>query len=389
MNVHLYPTILKNETRILKIAFSLRRHGVFNEVAIVGRYCPGLPAYENIGDNIHLYRLKSFLSYRFESGIGKAVRTVFWYFSVFFWVRARSVECLNCHSLPILPLSVFIKWFKCCKLVYDTHELETETHGTRGIRKNLAKWIEKALVKSADAVCVVNASIGDWYEKSYCLPRAWVVRNLPRRITTAPERAGELRRLIGLETREALLFIYQGLLSPGRGIEMLIELFARESGSRHLVFMGYGPLEGLILQKERLFSRIHFLPAVPPDQVFKYTVDADIGFSLIENTCLSYYLCAPNKLYEYAACGVPAIVSDFPEMSQFVESNDCGWKTALGIEPLRNLLDSIDINTLAEKRKNAIRAGVHHCWENEEPELLRMYEYLGLYGSKCVLMSPP
>ena len=44
MNVHLYTTVLKNETRILKIVRSLRAHGVFARIGVVGRNGPGLPA---------------------------------------------------------------------------------------------------------------------------------------------------------------------------------------------------------------------------------------------------------------------------------------------------------------------------------------------------------
>jgi len=44
-----------------------------------------------------------------------------------------------------------------------------------------------------------------------------------------------------------------------------------------------------------------------PGRVEDYTVDADVGIALIENVCLGYYLCLPNKLFEYVACGVPAV----------------------------------------------------------------------------------
>ena len=378
MNVHLYPSVLKNETRILKIACSLRKHTVFNEVNLVGRYAYGLPVYEDLGNNIHLYRLAPLFVGRFEGAIGKVLRTICWYLAVLWWIRSRSVDCLNCHSLPVLPLSVLIKWCKSCKLIYDIHELETETHATRGIRKRFAKWTERILIGRADAVCVVNRSIADWYEKSYGITRPCIVYNLPYRMTEALRPTGMLRRSIGLESTNAMLFIYQGLISPGRGIEMLIDVFAGIGGSKHLVCMGYGSLENLVLEAERAYANIHFIPAVAPDLIMKYTADADIGLSLIENTCLSYYLCAPNKLYEYAVSGLAAIVSDFPEMSGFVDTFDCGWKISPNVNTLRSLFESIDEETLNVKRQNAVRAGTQYCWENEEAELLRMYENLGL-----------
>jgi len=126
-----------------------------------------------------------------------------------------------------------------------------------------------------------------------------------------------------------------------------------------------------------LHAYFHFMPAVAPDLVKEYTVDADVGLALIENTCLSYYLCAPNKLYEYVACGVAVVVSDFPEMSRFVDIYDCGWKVKLEVNDFRRLVESIDAESLNIKRFNAMCAGLEYCWENEEPELLSMYEALG------------
>lgn len=377
MNIHLYPSVLKNETRILKIAHSLSLHGVFSEIGVVGRDGPGLPAQEYLGDGIHLYRLAPTFGRTLNGRLGKVVRTLGWYLAVLKWMRKRRVDCLNCHSLPVLPLSVLLKLWKRCVLVYDIHELETETNGTRGLRKITAKLVERNLIGLADAVCVVNNSIGAWYEKTYGLARAWVVHNCPRRMRAAPKRTGLLRRSIGLQP-DSLLFIYQGMLSPGRGIEMLLQAFAGIGGDRHLVCMGYGLLEDQVRQAAQCHPNIHFMPAVPPDQVKNYTVDADVGLSLIENTCLSYYLCAPNKLYEYAACGVAPVVSNFPEMSRLVDSYDCGWKIEPGVDALRRLVESIDAETLADKRVNAMRASAHYCWEHEEPELLRMYETLGL-----------
>jgi glycosyltransferase involved in cell wall biosynthesis len=389
MNLHLYPSPLKNETRILKIAFSLRRYSVFNKVDIVGRYSPGLPEHEYLGNDIHLHRLKPLFFARSEGKIGKILRTVFWYFEVLIWLRSKSIECLNCHSLPVLPLSVLIKWFKSCKLIYDIHELESETHASHGTRKKIAKFIERTFINSANAVCVVNPSIADWYKKSYKLEDIWVVRNLPYRMSTPPKRTGVLRRSIGIEGTDVLLFIYQGLLSHGRGIEMLIKLFSGIGSNKHLVVIGYGPLDQFVIQNSRLHDNIHYLDAVPPDQINQYTVDADIGFSIIENTCLSYYLCAPNKLYEYAACGVASIVSNFPEMSRFVDEYNCGWKTELDINMLRDLIESIDMNMLVVKRKNAESAGVQHSWENEEPEMLKIYEKLGLYKLDAHITTNP
>jgi hypothetical protein len=61
-------------------------------------------------------------------------------------------------------------------------------------------------------------------------------------MTASQESQGKLRQAISLSPADALLFIYQDVLSPGRGIEVMLEAFSTIGDTSHLVFMGYGPL---------------------------------------------------------------------------------------------------------------------------------------------------
>lgn len=61
-------------------------------------------------------------------------------------------------------------------------------------------------------------------------------------------------------------------------------------------------------------SKLHFLPPVLWNDLLDWTACADISLVLIQNTSLSYYCAAPNKLYETIMVGVPYIANDFPEM---------------------------------------------------------------------------
>ena len=66
-------------------------------------------------------------------------------------------------------------------------------------------------------------------------------------------------------------------------------------------------------------SRLAFFGPVPSDQVTLYAASADLGIAPIENVCLSYYYCSPNKLFEYLLAGLPVIASDFPEMRHIID----------------------------------------------------------------------
>jgi glycosyltransferase involved in cell wall biosynthesis len=378
LNIHIYPSDLKNETRILKIVRSLRSRNIFDEILVIGRSGAGLPPKEELGNGIYFYRLNTVLEVGGDGKLTKFLRTIGWYFTVLFWLRQRRIDCLNCHSLSVLPLSILIKLWKRCALVYDTHELETETYVMRGLTGIISKLTEKYLIKLVDAVCVVNKSIANWYKDSYGLEKVWVAYNKPYSLNSKPRRLGKLRSAIGAISKDDILFIYQGLLSSGRGIEIMLDVFSKTDSQRHLVFMGYGPKETLVREAAIKYSNIHFVPAVTPDLIKEYTVDADIGLCLIENSCLSYYLCAPNKIYEYASSGLPMIVSDFPEMASFVDYYDCGWKIRPTEENLARLIKSIDLTGLEYKRLKVASAVNQNTWEKEEFELLKMYQSLKL-----------
>src|SRR5690606_29052144 len=96
---------------------------------------------------------------------------------VFFFYRKKNIKVVNVHSLGLLPLGYVLKKLYKAKLVYDAHELETETNGSKGFRQKLSKWLEKKLIHKADMTLVVSESIADWYANEYNIARPPVVLN--------------------------------------------------------------------------------------------------------------------------------------------------------------------------------------------------------------------
>src|SRR5690606_25297168 len=121
------------------------------------------------------------------------------------------------------------------------------------------------------------------------------------------------------------IFLYQGGLSSGRGIEILIEAFSNQEGDKNgLVCMGYGPLEHSIKEKADTTATIFYHPAVMPDVLLAHTSSADDGISFVEDLCLSSRYCLPNKVFEYLLAGLPVLTSDLFEMQRLVESEKVG-----------------------------------------------------------------
>src|SRR3990170_5673710 len=150
VNVHIYPSPFKNESRMLKITKTLADNNVFDKIYIIATRESGLPERESIDDVREVVRIHGRSLEVKQGNFRKIIKTLQWSWNICMFLRKKKANCINCHSLQVLPLCVFLKIVKSAKLIYDTHELETETASSNGIRKYISKIVEKILIKFVD-----------------------------------------------------------------------------------------------------------------------------------------------------------------------------------------------------------------------------------------------
>lgn len=371
-NLHISLTEFRNESRILKQTNTLVNSGLVGQVFIASLWAEGLQEQQTYTDKItcNRFELKS------RSWSKSFAVQVFKYFEfcwrVYRFYKTKNIKLVNIHSLGLLPLGVFLKWAYKAKLVYDTHELETETNGLAGFRKKLSKKLEKLLIKKADLTLVVSENIADWYAKEYKMPRPPVVKNAPWAQT--PAKTDVFRKKFAIRD-EQTIFLYQGGLAKGRGVPFILEAFkARTNDQAVIVFMGYGELEEEIIQASKETDTIFYMPAVSPDQVLEHTVAADVGIHMIQNTCLNHYYCMPNKLFEYSMAGLAVVVSNMKEMAEFVTQNNSGSVLKdMTVEALNNLIEQVLVQDLQQVKENARQAALNNSWEVQEKIMLDAY----------------
>lgn len=375
-NIHLYPSTFVAETRILKETRSLLNLGLVDRVILLGIHEGELADKEEHWPGIEIRRLRL----KLKNSSNKWIR----YFSFFeFLIRAyrhvgkQKVNVINVHSIHVLLIGVWLKQKMHCKLVYDTHELETEVTGSTGVLRFLSKKLECYCMRYIDELIVVSNSIASWYKDAYDFPHITAIYNVPMRpnnvlLRMAP---GGLRAYIGVSL-DTTLFIYQGLLTQARGVDDILEAFCGIKDECHVVFMGSGPLKDIILQAAKEYHNVHYHPQVPPDQVLKFTMEADAGIHIIKNTCLNHYFCLPNKIFEYLMSGIPFIVSDFPEMANVVADTGGGWICKPDSKGLREIISHITREEISQKRAS-IQKNLHkYGWHLEELKYIPIYKRL-------------
>jgi len=372
--LHILGSSALHVSRVLKEARSFIREGLAKRVVLLAKWNSGLQQFQDLSPGISVRRIKLASRLLPSSLPWQIFKEMEWRRRVVRHARELQPSTIFCHGLMLLRTAVEVKQKTGAGLVYDAHELETETIGLKGAKKRLFSYLERRFIRECGAVICVSDSIADWYARHYGITRPAVVRNIPDLRNQAGFIGSDVIRDRFHIPRQDLIFIYQGGLAPGRRVEQMLRIFSRLQPNRHLVFMGFGPLEPIIKEATSLRPNIHLVPAVPPEEVLKYSASADVGIVGVENSCLSYYFSLPNKMFEYLLAGIPVLVPDYPEMRRVIDTHGCGWVVPDGDDSWQSVIESLSFQSVTMPKEKARAVGGGFSWENEEVSLFAAHK---------------
>jgi glycosyltransferase involved in cell wall biosynthesis len=220
----------------------------------------------------------------------------------------------------------FVAAMLCCltlakkiPIIYHSHEISDKIPAMT----SLGGWISRAerkWIHQADVVVFPDQDRADFFQKATQFPQLPViVPNFPlKSIFTFQE---DWALLIQQRWHSATLF-YRGSISDVSAMrEIISSVSLVEKKTKQDLSVQY---VGFLQDKERQTlehwvghigadSYFSYLGTLPYDDLQSYTLSATIGFALYKSTSFDRVACASacNKIYEYAACGLPTIVSDF------------------------------------------------------------------------------
>lgn len=280
------------------------------------------------------------------------------------------------HDPEFIFMGLILKLFGK-KVIYDVHEdvpaqiLNKEWVGGKMWRRIVScifNFIEKTSVKSFDGVVAATPEIGKKFPKH----KTTVIRNLP--ITKFINKANKIET-----EKEVPIVIYAGGITRIRGIKELVEAMGILDGKAQLKLLGSWESDKYKQECENLYGWKYTKSygCVKIDEVYKNMKSSDIGvvnFLPQEN----HIKALPNKPFEYMACNLPIVMSDFDYWKSMF--SEC----AVFVNPSnpQNIAEKLNylIDNVEERNKMGLRGKEliekEYSWEAESLKLVHIYDYI-------------
>ena len=295
--------------------------------------------------------------------------------TLFLALRQRA-DIYHFHDPELIFIGVLLRLLGK-KVIYDVHEdvpkqiLNKEWIGNVSIRKIAAfvmNIIEQIGVSFFNRIMVATQDIAKKFPKNKTI----ILRNFPilQLIdNTMPANCKKNKPVI----------IYAGGLTKVRGIKEIVQAMEYIGERAELWLLGKWESEEFRYECENLkgWNNTKYLGFISLNEVFQYMKIADIGLCLL-HPIKNYITGLPVKAFEYMACSMPIIMSDFYYRQKIF------GKCALFAKPynpkdiadkILYLLDNPDI--IKKMRKEGRKLVTDkYSWEMESKKLLDIYKTL-------------
>ena len=302
----------------------------------------------------------------------------FIFLSIFYGVKCRADIYQGNDLSCAIPAFIITKILNA-GFIYDIRELYVEIQTVK--LKNIWKLIERSLITAADLAISVNN------ERSVVLKKWYNLRSLPKIVLNCPytnhkavsQNVQTAFDTIKREQSISKVVLYQGAIMRGRHLENLVLSSLEFKKGLAVVLMGpdngyQKNLENIVKDND-LSDRVFFFDPIPADELVSFAKNADLCVLFYEKTGLNNYYCAPTKLYEYLAAGVPIIASELPFLVNITKNEAVGVTVpsdnASGIAKKINdlIFDNARLHRYSSQALNISK--VKYNWEEQSKNYLR------------------
>lgn len=191
---------------------------------------------------------------------------------------------------------------------------------TRVLRGPLV-WVQRVQFALADALIAVTPQLSEWLLRQIPNANVAVIPNGANTELFTPEASPPRASL------PAKFVVFFGGLALWHGVDTMLAALSTRSWPQDtdLVVVGDGQLGPMVSRAAESNPRLHWLGRVKYAEVPGIVSRALAGLVAVANVSgRGKTGMFPIKLFETLACGVPAIVTDFPGQADLVREGQCG-----------------------------------------------------------------
>jgi glycosyltransferase involved in cell wall biosynthesis len=296
---------------------------------------------------------------------------------LFFFLLSNKADVLVSNDLDTLLPNFLVQKIRKSYLVYDSHELFTETPEVihRPFVRSVWLRIERSIVPKLKGMITVSDSIATIFHEKYSIP-VQVVRNIPPASRFVKS---QTRKTLDLPDHSRILILQGSGINIQRGGEELIESMQYLEDCLLLVIGGGDVIETLkeIHNSLGLEEKVRFLPRMAVEDLYQYTMNADLGLTLDKDTNPNYRYSLPNKLFDYIHAGIPVLASSLVEIKRIIDKYQIGM-TLNSHEPIdiaNSIKDALsDENRMEKWKENLKFAASDLNWEVEKQKLIAVFK---------------
>lgn len=285
----------------------------------------------------------------------------------------KKPDIIHANNLDALIPAYLAKRKLGCKLIYDSFEINAEnyTGKRRALYSNTCTLIERIIVKRVDLMIAVSNAAADYFMKKYKITRPMVITNS----VLEKEIIGSTKTI---DVDDQIEVLNHGRYYDGRGYDVMAKAnkYFVDQPYIHLALRGFGEMEKDlrdIVNSNPNSNSFRFYPKVRVDELIPLAKKSNIGVAITEPICLNFLLSVSNKIFEYAAAGLPVIMSNIPEHVYLNKKYNFGVvleddTPESFVKAVNSIIESgINYSLLS---KNALIMSYDLCWEKSFSNLL-------------------
>lgn len=278
------------------------------------------------------------------------------------------------NDWPMLPIAAEAAASKGGIVVYDSHELALEEFAERSEWRKYVRpvvaHVEAQYIRSARVISSVSPGITAHLESTYRVPATHLtLRNAPAYQATDLRPAGDPVRLL-----------YHGIISPGRGLEALIESAASWAPGYTLTVRGpasppdYKDQLSALADRHGVTARVSFEGPVPMTSLVAAARPFDIGLMALPGHSAHTRFALPNKLFEYMMAGLALGVTNLEEMTTLLYDTGAGFSLGDGSPAaIASAVNGLTREGIDHMRAAAIKAAKRYNWDAEAGPVIDAY----------------